>query len=197
VLRIAGRQLRSWQLAHNRPDLYLSVNVSACQVEKPDFVAVVRRELKQADLAPKSLVLEVTESVLINPGGIAAGNLLDLQRLGVRVAIDDFGTGYSSLGYLDRLPVDILKVDRTFVSGNRGSAPNPAILDGIVSLGQRLHLEVVPEGIEDEGQLRFLLALGCRVGQGFLLGRPSSPQEVDGLLATAEAVATTAYSPAM
>ncbi len=197
VLRIAGSQLRGWQIAHHRPDLYLSVNVSACQVEKPDFVAVVRNALAEADLAPTSLVLEVTESVLIDPHGIAAENLLDLQSIGVKVAIDDFGTGYSSLGYLDRLPVDILKIDRAFVSGTLDGAPNPAILDGIVTLGQRLQLEVIPEGIEEESQLRFLDALGCQVGQGFLLGRPSSPQEVEELLSDGKTVAATVYSPAM
>ena len=197
VLRIAGRQTRDWQVAHNRPDLYLSVNVSACQVEKSDFVAVVRNALDEAGLAPTSLVLEVTESVLINPGGLAAENLLDLQHIGVKVAIDDFGTGYSSLGYLDRLPVDILKIDRSFVSGTRGSTPNPAILDGIVTLGQRLQLEVIPEGIEDESQLTFLVALGCHVGQGYLLGPPSLPDEVDGLLAETKALATAVYSPAI
>ncbi|HTW20136.1 MAG TPA: bifunctional diguanylate cyclase/phosphodiesterase [Mycobacteriales bacterium] len=184
VLRNAGRQLRTWQQTHHRPDLYLSVNASACQVERPDFVTRIRRALDDADLAPTALVIEVTESVLINPNGIAAENLLDLQSIGVRVAVDDFGTGYSSLGYLDRLPVDILKIDRTFVSGTGGGAPNLTILDGIVTLGKRLRLEVIPEGIEDPGQLRFLRTLGCHVGQGFLLGRPMRATEADEVLQT-------------
>jgi EAL domain-containing protein (putative c-di-GMP-specific phosphodiesterase class I) len=120
--------------------------------------------------------------VVAESGSTAATTLATLRELGIRIAIDDFGTGYASIGYLQRLPVDILKVDRLFVSGETDGLQGSAMLDAIVGLGQRLGLEVIPEGIEEVAQLSRLQALGCRTGQGFLLSRPLAPTGIDALL---------------
>ncbi|HTW19407.1 MAG TPA: bifunctional diguanylate cyclase/phosphodiesterase [Mycobacteriales bacterium] len=188
VLVRAARQVRYWQTRYGQHQLCLSVNVSARQVELPGFATAFEAMLRKTGLPPAALVIEVTESVLVNPSGTAAENLAELRKLGVRVAIDDFGTGYSSLGYLRRLPVDILKVDRTFVAGTPGDAQSTAILDGIVTLGHTLELQVIPEGIETPAQLDLLRRLGCTVGQGYLLGRPVSAPEIEDAIASRCAV---------
>jgi EAL domain-containing protein (putative c-di-GMP-specific phosphodiesterase class I) len=120
--------------------------------------------------------------VLASPSGGAADNLTALRQLGVRVALDDFGTGYSSIGYLHSLPIDILKVDRSFVSGAQASTRDDVLLATIVTLGHRLGLDVIPEGIEQADQLARLRTLGCRTGQGFLFSQPVSASAVEVLL---------------
>ena len=155
-----------------------------CQLDKPGFADLVKEILASAGVDPKCLVLEVTESVLADPKGGAAGTLAALRLPGVRVALDDFGTGYSSIGYLRQLPVDILKIDRSFVSGTQAhGSGGGALLEAIVAMAQHLGLDVIPEGIEELEQLSRLRALGCRVGQGFLLSRPVSAAAIDALLA--------------
>jgi EAL domain-containing protein (putative c-di-GMP-specific phosphodiesterase class I) len=187
VLDTAGRQLHHWQRRYGRPDLWLSVNVSVCQLDDPRFAGDVADGLRRTGLAPTSLVLEVTESGLADPAGGAAGSLETLRQTGVRVALDDFGTGYSSISYLRQLPVDILKVDRSFVSGENANRPGDLLLEAIVGLAQRLGLDVIPEGIESPEQLTRLQTLGCRTGQGFLLSQPVPAATVDQLLAHAAA----------
>jgi EAL domain-containing protein (putative c-di-GMP-specific phosphodiesterase class I) len=120
--------------------------------------------------------------VLANPGGGAAEALAALRLTGVRVALDDFGTGFSSIGYLRQFPVDIIKIDRTFVADVSG--PGIALLEAIVAMAGRLELVVIPEGIEHLDQLSRLRAMGCSIGQGFLLHRPAPATLVEGLLAT-------------
>jgi EAL domain-containing protein (putative c-di-GMP-specific phosphodiesterase class I) len=163
--------------------MWLSVNVSVRQLDDPGFAALVAEVLRRTGLDPESLVLEVTESVLADPAGGAAATLETLRGLNVRVALDDFGTGYSSIGYLRQLPVDILKIDRSFVSGEHANRPGDLLLEAIVGLAQRLGLDVIPEGIEAPDQLARLQALGCRIGQGFLLSRPMPPSAIGQLLA--------------
>ncbi|MDQ1490003.1 MAG: hypothetical protein QOJ23_2517, partial [Actinomycetota bacterium] len=188
VLETAASQLQTWRRRYGLPALWLSVNVSVRQLDDPGFSALVADVLQRTGLDPASLVLEVTESVLADPAGGAAGALETLRQLRVRVALDDFGTGYSSIGYLRQLPVDILKIDRSFISGEHADRHGDVLLDAIVGLADRLGLDVIPEGIEEPGQLARLQALGCRTGQGFLLSRPMPAAAVDELLAAPAAL---------
>lgn len=183
VLRSAAQQIASWQRRYGRPELCASVNVSVRQLEASGFVELVAEVLASTGLEPGSLVLEVTESVLADSAGGAAEALARLRGIGIRIALDDFGTGYSSIGYLRRLPVDILKIDRSFVSGPQADGPGEALLEAIVGLGLHLGLEVIAEGIEHPEELRRLQALGCATGQGFLLSRPIAAGEIDQWLA--------------
>jgi EAL domain-containing protein (putative c-di-GMP-specific phosphodiesterase class I) len=183
VLNTAAHQLQRWQHRHGLADLWMSVNVSVCQLDQPGFVNEVGNTVADTGIDPSSLVVEVTESVVADPGGGAAAALTALRLTGVRVALDDFGTGYSSIGYLRRLPVDILKIDRSFVSGTHPDSPESTLLQAIVALAQRLGLDVIPEGIDELDQLSQLRAMGCRVGQGFLLSHPVAGGAVDALLA--------------
>ncbi|MEY2431471.1 MAG: hypothetical protein QOC92_1196 [Acidimicrobiaceae bacterium] len=182
VLETAARQLANWQRRYRLPGLSLSVNVSMRQLDEPNFVEHVRTVLARTGMDPAHLVVEITETVLAGPSGRAAPALHALRQLGVRVALDDFGTGYSSIGYLHSLPVDVLKIDRSFVSGERANTRDDVLLATIVGLGQRLGLDVIPEGIEQPGQLALLRTLGCQTGQGFLLSRPLSAAGIEALL---------------
>jgi diguanylate cyclase (GGDEF)-like protein len=184
VLTTAAAQVRSWQRRYRRPDLWLSVNVSVRQLEEQGFVGLVTDVLSSTGLEARCLVVEITESVLADPAGGAAVALEALRRNGVRVALDDFGTGYSSLGYLRQLPVDVLKIDRSFVSGPHARGRGEALLEAIVGLGRHLDLDVIPEGIEHPTELRRLQALGCRTGQGFLFSRPVPAGDIDAWLAS-------------
>jgi EAL domain-containing protein (putative c-di-GMP-specific phosphodiesterase class I) len=160
----------------------MSVNVSMRQLDEPDFADHVQTILARTGMDPATLVLEITETVLAGPSGRAAPALHALRQLGVRVALDDFGTGYSSIGYLHSLPVDILKIDRSFVSGENANTRDDLLLATIVGLGQRLGLDVIPEGIEQPDQLALLRTLGCQTGQGFLLSRPVSAAAIEVML---------------
>jgi diguanylate cyclase (GGDEF)-like protein len=182
VLETACRQVRNWQLDHLLPEFDLSVNISVRQLEQANFAEQVGDVLARTEFDPTRLILEITESVLADPRSGAAEILAAIRRLGVRVAIDDFGAGHSSIQYLRRLPVDILKVDRSFVSGEQLGPQDEALLVAIVGLGQRLGLDVIPEGIEEADQLTRLQDMGCLTGQGFLLSRPSPPDVINALL---------------
>jgi diguanylate cyclase (GGDEF)-like protein len=188
VLDAAAVQLQSWRQCYGLSAMWLSVNVSVRQLDDPGFPALVGGVLRRTGLDPASLVLEVTESVLADPAGGAAAALETLRGLNVRVALDDFGTGYSSIGYLRQLPVDILKIDRSFVSGEHANRPGDLLLEAIVGLAQRLGLDVIPEGIEEPDQLARLQGLGCRIGQGFLLSRPMPAAAIGQLLAAPAAL---------
>jgi EAL domain-containing protein (putative c-di-GMP-specific phosphodiesterase class I) len=128
------------------------------------------------------LCLEVTETVLLGDLAVMARRLTALKALGVQIAVDDFGTGYASLNYLQRLPVDILKIDQTFVAGLDRSEKNLAIITTLVEMGQRMHLTVVAEGVETAEQLAVLRNLGCDIAQGFHMARPLSAEEITELL---------------
>ena len=174
VLREAARQAALWAGAP-----YLSVNVASAQLEQPGFVDEVALALSDAGLDASRLMLEVTESSLV--GDAEAERLQALRRLGVRLAIDDFGTGYSSLSYLRRFPMDVLKIDRSFT---RDACEDSALLQAIVAMGESLGLVLIPEGIEEPEQADELRALGCRLGQGYLFGRPVPADELTGALIT-------------
>ncbi|MEA2293410.1 MAG: hypothetical protein QOE86_1049, partial [Solirubrobacteraceae bacterium] len=166
VLHEAAHHARRLEAAANGP-LRMNVNLSAKQLQHGGIVHDVQAALTASGLPPDRLVLELTESVLLEDGDLAVERLNALKALGLRLALDDFGTGFSSLSYLSRLPVDVLKLDRSFL---RDGAP--ALTAGIVGLGAALQLEVVAEGIETDDQWYALQALGCDYGQGFLFARP-------------------------
>ncbi|MCY1144301.1 bifunctional diguanylate cyclase/phosphodiesterase [Actinoplanes sp. Pm04-4] len=155
---------------------YVSVNLSPRQLQTPTLVHDVLAAVKRAGMPLERLVLEVTESAIVDEKSIVT--LHELRGYGIRIAVDDFGTGYSSLHYLTRLPVDILKIDRSFVAQLDGTATGSAIADAIIRLAQVLRLRTIAEGIETEDQARELLTLGCRTGQGFLYAKPSPLEAV-------------------
>jgi PAS domain S-box-containing protein len=183
VLRQAVSDLVTWQRhASGRASLYTSVNVSARQFRDPGFVAGVRTVLSESGLAPSRLQLELTESVLLGRDDRIHAELTELKELGVRLAIDDFGTGYSSLSYLRELPMDVLKIDKSFTEGIASSQERLALVEVIVRMAKTLGLTVTAEGIESEAQRELLLSLGCETGQGYLLEKPVAADEAQALV---------------
>jgi diguanylate cyclase (GGDEF)-like protein/PAS domain S-box-containing protein len=183
VLRQAVTDLVAWQLhAPGRAALYASVNVSARQFRDPGFVAGVREVLSESGLAPSLLQLELTESVLLGRDDRIHAELTELKQLGVRLAIDDFGTGYSSLSYLRELPMDVLKIDKSFTEGIASSQGRLALVEVIVRMAKTLGLTVTAEGIESEAQRELLISLGCETGQGYLLEKPVPADEAQALV---------------
>jgi EAL domain-containing protein (putative c-di-GMP-specific phosphodiesterase class I) len=177
VLETAAEQAALW--AANGTPISISVNVSARQLDDPGLLAAVEHALRRSGLDGERLILEITETALMRDPEGAAETLGALRALGIRVAIDDFGTGYSSLAYLQQLPVDALKIDRTFVS-----APDiDALIGTLVQLGRSLGLRTVAEGIEDEVQLAHLRDLGCDAGQGYLFAPPLEVAALERVLA--------------
>jgi diguanylate cyclase (GGDEF)-like protein len=182
VLNRACRDAVPW---HARYGAGISVNVSPRQLAEPDFVARVHRALSSSGLPGSALTLEITEGVLVGAGPQAEqtiAHLTALRAAGVRVAIDDFGTGYSSLAYLRDLPIDILKIDRSFLPHSRDDvAGQSALVRAIVDLARSLGLTTVAEGVETEEHADLLRRLGCDRGQGYLLGRPAPAPAIDGV----------------
>jgi diguanylate cyclase (GGDEF)-like protein/PAS domain S-box-containing protein len=173
LLAMACHDARRLQKETKRPDLHLAVNLSARQLDADDLVGDVRRALERSGLRPDLLTLEITESVFMaNPEG-SVRVLERLRALGVRMSIDDFGTGYSSLAYLQRLPVDELKIDRAFVVDGSAAGDTTSLVETIVRLAHDLGLTTVAEGIETEDQRHRLQRAGCRLAQGFLFARPA------------------------
>jgi diguanylate cyclase (GGDEF)-like protein len=182
VVQEACRQARAWADAGVGEGLTVTVNVSGRQVYDPGFVDDVRHALAAAGVDPRRLVLELTESVMIDRPELALERFTALKALGLRLAIDDFGTGYSALSYLQRFPIDVLKIDRSFVDGLRKGGAQGSLARTIVALGQALSLRTVAEGIEDAEQRAALREVGCPLGQGFLFARPMDPDAMAGLL---------------
>ena len=183
VLHCACRQLREWQqIDPAYAELTMNVNVSGHDIAHAAFIARVTRALVEAGLQPRHLCIELTENILMSRLEGALPVLGELRRLGVTLAIDDFGTGYSSLSHLSTLPLDCLKIDRSFVSRLETSANEAAVVRSIILLGSSLGKTVVAEGIETTGQMAQLREMGCRLGQGFLLARPLTAQDVSSRL---------------
>jgi EAL domain-containing protein (putative c-di-GMP-specific phosphodiesterase class I) len=180
VLAQACREVKVWQarLPEGR-QVRVSVNVSAVQLAKSDICADVRKALVISEIDPGCLVIELTESVLMQNSEAVLSILNELRKIGVRVAIDDFGTGYSSLTYLHRFPIDILKIDRSFVERLGGVDGGEDFARAIITLGNTLDLEVVAEGVELEHQQRGLIELGCVAGQGYYYSRPALLHELE------------------
>ena len=183
ILETACREARRWDAKGPHPALSVSVNVSGRQVAEPGFVAVVAGALAQSGLEPKRLVLEFTENVLIEDSDQSAAMLVELKSLGVRLAIDDFGTGFSSLGYLRRFPIDVLKIDGSFIASLSGGQEQREVVSAILRLGETLHLETVAEGVETELQVADLIGMGATRAQGFYFARPDGPETISALLA--------------
>ncbi len=162
--------------------LHVSVNVSARQFRDPGFVDGVRRVLAETGLAPSALMLELTESVLLHRDERIHADLMELKLIGVKLAIDDFGTGYSSLSYLRELPIDVLKIDKSFVDGIGASPQRLALVEGIIRIAGTLHMNVIAEGIETEVQRDLLVTMGCQYGQGYLLAMPVEAEEAEALV---------------
>ena len=186
VLREACRQARDWQQRFPEAEgLTMSVNVSARQLKEPSLADDVRAVLAETGLPPETLMLEITESSMLDLDTVGEP-LQELKAIGVNLALDDFGTGYSSLSYLGRFPVDTIKIDKSFVDGLVDSpAEGPALLRAIARLGPTLGVRVIAEGMEQEGQLADLVAAGCDAAQGFYFSRPLSPEAVETLLSGA------------
>jgi diguanylate cyclase (GGDEF)-like protein/PAS domain S-box-containing protein len=161
---------------------HVSVNVSARQFRDPGFVDSVREALHASALPPSALLIELTESLLMGGNDQIRAELDGLKEIGVKLAIDDFGTGYSSLGYLLELPIDVLKIDKTFVTGIASSWRRHALVEGIVRLARTLEVEVIAEGIETETERELLAGMGCQFGQGYLLSVPVDADAAAGML---------------
>ncbi|MER5865951.1 EAL domain-containing protein [Kitasatospora sp. NPDC002040] len=183
VLGHATSEAARWQRANGsaRP-LYVSVNVSARQFRDPGFVEVVQDTLESCGMSPGSLVLELTESVLMQRDDRVRADLLMLSELGIRLAIDDFGTGYSSLSYLREFPITILKIDKSFIDGLERSPQQYALVEGITRIAETLGVRVIAEGIETARQRELLGAMGCPLGQGYLFARPMESDRAEALI---------------
>ncbi|HZP58048.1 MAG TPA: EAL domain-containing protein [Dehalococcoidia bacterium] len=184
VLREACRQARAWQEAQPaRTDWTISVNVSVKQLQHAGFVEDVARALADSGLDPSRLILEITESVMMQDVAPMLARLRELKALGVRLAIDDFGTGYSSLSYLREFPFDLLKIDKSFIDDMGAIVRSKELTRAIIELGKTLDLELVAEGIERNDQLARLQTLDCELGQGFYFAQPMDADAILALLA--------------
>jgi diguanylate cyclase (GGDEF)-like protein len=180
VITEAVRQLATWRREESGPtgsDLWMSVNVSARQLQDPDLVGHVQAELERFGVPPHLLVLELTESAMMADPQSSAVLLTQLRALGVSLAVDDFGTGYSSLSHLRRFPVSKVKIDRAFVSGIEHDPDDEEIVRAVVAMSLAMGLEVVAEGIETAGQHLLLNRLGVQLGQGWQFGRPAPAED--------------------
>ncbi len=177
VLRTACAQIRAWQTS-GYDALPVSVNLSPRQLRQPELLKIIAEIIETAGINTSCLILEVTESSFMENPGAAIETLGALKKMGIKIAIDDFGTGYSSLGYLKRLPIDILKIDKSFVCDVTTDADDAALVMAIISLAHNLSLKVTAEGVETEDQLRFLRLLRCDAWQGYLYSKPVTAASV-------------------
>jgi len=184
VLETACQQIAKWALQKNTAHLTVAVNISARQLLSPDFVQKVLTTLERTGANPKSLKLELTESMFVDDLEDVVAKMTELKAHGLRFALDDFGMGYSSLAYLRRLPLDQLKIDQEFVREIQVDASSAAIAQSIISLSKAMGLSVIAEGVETEGQREFLARLGCHSFQGFLVSGPVPLEEFELLLPT-------------
>ena len=178
----ACASLAAWQRATADPDLRMSVNVSASEFMGVGFLDELAAALREHGIQPATLDLEITESILLNPSPAIEGLLGDIRALGVRVSLDDFGTGYSSLRYINRYPIDAIKLDKSFVASMCSDVRTHAIVEAVVKLGATLRIDVVAEGIETAVQEQTMRAMGCPLAQGYWYARPLDEADVPGYL---------------
>jgi diguanylate cyclase (GGDEF)-like protein/PAS domain S-box-containing protein len=196
VLREALGQLAAWdRLGAADSHVCMSVNVSAVQLKAPSLVDDVRAALERSGVDPERVILEITESSLVEDSHRVIGALHALKQLGVRIAIDDFGTGYASLSYLRSMPVDILKIDQAFVQASDDGQRGHDLLEAIVNIARSLSLQTVAEGVEQPEQLAAVRRMGCDLVQGYLLGRPVPVEEAQRMIAQGSALAGGSRSP--
>jgi EAL domain-containing protein (putative c-di-GMP-specific phosphodiesterase class I) len=174
-------QSLAWQ-AMNLPPLRIAINVSAQQVQHEELVNVFGKIVKQSGIDPSLLELEITESAFIDNDSPARETLNRLKKIGFTIALDDFGTGYSSLSYLKRLPIDVVKIDKSFIRDIATDSDSTEITNAIVVMAKSLKLKVIAEGVETHEQLSLLRSLGCTGIQGYLFSRPVSVEAVTRLL---------------
>lgn len=184
VLKNACRQMKEWH-DQGLPNIYLSVNMAAQQFNQKNLISMIHHTLQETELSPEFLVLELTENAIIQDTESTLFIMKQLKELGIRIAIDDFGTGYSSLGYLKNFPIDILKIDQTFVRDIVQDQNNAAITNTIISLANNLNLNVIAEGVETQEQISFLLANECTLMQGYYFSPPISSEEIEKLFFSA------------
>jgi EAL domain-containing protein (putative c-di-GMP-specific phosphodiesterase class I) len=193
VLHQACRQVREWQRLAYAP-VQVCVNVSPLQFAQPGFYDSVVKALELHQLMPDALELELTESIVLHGVDHVTSTLDRLRRLGVGLAIDDFGTGYSSLAYLRDLPIDTIKIDRSFVkdlgSPRKGPQFALALVEAITGIARYLDLDIVAEGIETPAQLELLQSLGCHLGQGYYFAKPMTPDRVEAYLRRDDVIRT-------
>jgi EAL domain-containing protein (putative c-di-GMP-specific phosphodiesterase class I) len=182
VLEAACRMARTWRDRFGVA-VSMSVNLSARQFQQADLVEEVEAILVSTGVDPAQVCLEITESLAMEDICRTTAVLQRLKAIGVRLAIDDFGTGYSSLGYLKQFPVDVVKIDRSFVDGLDGDAVDSAIVAAVINLADAVGMTTVAEGVETQGQLDHLARLGCAAVQGYYLARPMAADAVERLLA--------------
>jgi len=181
VLRTACRQTRAWR-DQGFPLQRIAVNVSVKQFTHTNFLEMVRNVLADTALEPNLLEIEITESLLVQDTHTINDILQSLKDMNVRIAIDDFGTGYSSLSRLKEMPIDCLKIDRSFVSGIHGGPRDQSIICAIIAMAEGMDLKVIAEGVETSGQVHFLREKQCQEAQGFLFSRPLAPQQAQAFL---------------
>jgi EAL domain-containing protein (putative c-di-GMP-specific phosphodiesterase class I) len=185
VLTQTCQDATGWLQDHPSLPLDLAVNISAYQLLVPGFADEVADVLATTGLAPTSLILEVTENILIEESELALSVVAELRRLGIRVALDDFGTGYSSLSYLHQLPIDILKIDRTLIHHVDQAPRGGAIIAAVTDLAHALNMLVVTEGVETKQQQAVATATGADQAQGYFYARPLPAAGIDSMLASA------------
>ncbi len=187
VLRAACEQACRWRDSGlGRPDLVMSVNLSPGRLAEETLAEEITACLSDSGFDPHSLILEITESAILNDDEIVRRNLAELRNLGVRIALDDFGTGYASLSHLDRLQIDIVKIDKSFVKHLGGPKDARSMAAAMLQLARTLGYEIIAEGVERSGQEDGLRALGCHLAQGYYLGRPFGAVETGRMLAALE-----------
>ncbi len=180
-MRTACAQLKAWQ-EKGFPPMSLSVNFSALQFQQRDLLQMITRVLDETGLSPRWFKLEITEDLVMQDIELTIRVLTELKILGIKISVDDFGTGYSSLNYLKRLPIDELKIDRSFVQDITTDPDTAAVVEIIILLAKKMNLTVVAEGVETEEQLAFLKERQCSVIQGYYISKPISPNSFKGLL---------------
>jgi EAL domain-containing protein (putative c-di-GMP-specific phosphodiesterase class I) len=177
VIRSVCRQIRSW-MDRDLPFVRIAVNLSAVQIQSGDLLDLLAVVLPEYGIDGSSLEFEITESMVMADTGKSVRTLTALKELGATIAVDDFGTGYSSLSYLKRLPIDILKVDKSFIDDLETDLDGARIVHTIIDMAHNLELKVVAEGIENQAQLSFLRDHSCDIAQGYLFSKPLKAKEI-------------------
>jgi len=181
VIKESIKLLQNWNLKYHFP-LIISVNISAVQIEKDNFVEYIQTLLDVYEIDPKCFEIEITESVFVNDSKMVVEKLSQLRSLGVKIALDDFGTGFSSLSYLKEMPIDTLKIDKSFIDSALKNVPSGIITESVISMAKKLNIETIAEGVEGQEQLGFLKKINCDNVQGYLTGRPMPKYEFEKLI---------------